>query len=111
MNKINTVIIGGGISGLNTAYQIIKKHPKHRILIIEGSNRLGGRLNTIKYKGTQYEAGGARFNNKHSRLLKLLNDFTINKFIKGIVDHVEILEINKKIPSINDVFIKATTDE
>jgi len=42
--------------------------------------------------------------------IKLLNDFTINKFIKGIVDHVEILEINKKIPSINDVFIKATTD-
>ena len=43
--------------------------------------------------------------------IKLLNDFTINKFIKGIVDHVEILEINKKNPSINDVFIKATTDE
>ena len=43
--------------------------------------------------------------------IKLLNDFTINKFIKGIVDHVEILEVNKKIPSINDVFIKATTDE
>jgi ABC-2 type transport system ATP-binding protein len=43
--------------------------------------------------------------------IKLLNGFTINKFIKGIVDHVEILEINKKIPSINDVFIKATTDE
>ena len=43
--------------------------------------------------------------------IKFLNDFTINKFIKGIVDNVEILEINKKIPSINDVFIKATTDE
>ena len=43
--------------------------------------------------------------------IKLLNDFTINKFIKGIVDHVEIIEINKKTPSINDVFIKATTDE
>jgi ABC-2 type transport system ATP-binding protein len=43
--------------------------------------------------------------------IKLLNDFTINKFIKVLVDHVEILEINKKIPSINDVFIKATKDE
>ena len=43
--------------------------------------------------------------------IKLLNDFTVNKFIKGIVDHVEILEINKKIPSIKEVFIKATTDE
>ena len=43
--------------------------------------------------------------------IKLLNDFTINNFIKGLIDHVEILEINKKIPSINDVFIKATSDE
>ena len=43
--------------------------------------------------------------------IKLLNNFTVNKFIKGIVDHVEILEINKKIPSIKEVFIKATTDE
>ena len=28
--------------------------------MVEGSNRIGGRLNTIKYKGTQYEAGGTK---------------------------------------------------
>ena len=37
--------------------------------------------------------------------IKLLNDFSINQFIKGIVDHVEIIEIKKKSPSIQDVFI------
>ena len=77
-NQYDTIIVGGGISGLNTAYQLISKHPTHRILILEGSDRLGGRLNTVKYKGTQYEAGGARFNNKHSRLLKLLKDFNLD---------------------------------
>ena len=78
---------------------------------------------TILYSGNQMNFtnavwGGWELTN-HTNLnqntnkadIKLLNDFTINKFIKGIVDHVEILEINKKIPSINDVFIKATTDE
>ncbi len=78
---------------------------------------------TILYSGNQMNFtnavwGGWELKN-HTNLnqninkaeIKLLNDFTINKFIKGIVDHVEILEINKKIPSINDVFIKATTDE
>lgn len=90
-NKYDTVIIGGGISGLNTAYQLIKKHPTHRILILEGSNRLGGRLDTIKYKGVQYEAGGARFNNKHSRLLKLLKDFNLD---------------SKKIPIPSEIYFR-----
>lgn len=43
--------------------------------------------------------------------IKLLNDFSINQFIKGIVDHVEIIEIKKNSPSIQDVFIKATSYE
>ena len=78
---------------------------------------------TILYSGNQMNFSNAVWGGweliNHTNLnqntnkadIKLLNDFTINKFIKGIVDHVEILEINKKIPSINDVFIKATTDE
>ena len=43
--------------------------------------------------------------------IKLLKNFTINQFIKGIVEHVEIVEIKKKSPSIQDVFIKATSYE
>lgn len=78
---------------------------------------------TILYRGNQMKFTNAIWGGwelvNHTTLneninkaeIKLLNDFTINKFIKGIVDHIEILEINKKIPSINDVFIKATTDE
>ena len=45
-------------------------------------------MDTIKYKGVQYEAGGARFNNKHSRLLKLLKDFNLD---------------SKKIPIPSDI--------
>ena len=78
---------------------------------------------TVKYKGTQMSFTNAVWGgweminnesiNEHTNQaeIKLLNDFTINNFIKGLIDHVEILEINKKIPSINDVFIKATSDE
>ena len=42
--------------------------------------------------------------------IKLLNDYTINKFIKGIIDQVEVLDINKKIPNSNDVFITTTNE-
>ena len=77
----------------------------------------------IKYKGNQMSFTNAiwggwkmikhnSINEKiHLAVIELTNDFTINKFIKGIVDHVEIIEINKKLPTMNDVFIKATLDE
>ena len=77
----------------------------------------------IKYKGNQMSFtnaiwGGWKMINHnsinekiHLAVIELTNDFTINKFIKGIVDHVEIIEINKKLPTMNDVFIKATLDE
>ena len=49
--------------------------------------------------------------NTNKAEIRLLNNFTINQFIKGIVDHVEIVEINLKKPTIQEVFIKATTSE
>ena len=49
--------------------------------------------------------------NTNKAEIRLLNNFTINQFIKGIVDHVEIVEINLKKPTIQEVFIKATTCE
>ena len=77
----------------------------------------------IKYSGNQMSFtnaiwGGWKMINHtsinekiHLAVIELTNNFTINKFIKGIVDHVEIIEINKKLPTMNDVFIKATLDE
>ncbi len=47
----------------------------------------------------------------HIAEIELTQNLTMNQFIKGIVDHIEILEIVKKTPTMNDVFIKATSDE
>ena len=49
--------------------------------------------------------------NTNKAEIRLLNQFTINQFIKGIVNHVEIVEINLKTPTIKEVFIKATANE
>lgn len=38
----SVAILGGGISGLSTAYYLSKSSPKTKILLIEGSKRLGG---------------------------------------------------------------------
>jgi cytochrome b5 len=90
-NKYDIIVVGGGISGINTAYYLQKKHPKLNILVLEASNNLGGRLQTIQHHGTHYEAGGARFNNKQTRIIKLLK-------------HLELFD--KKIPISSDTYFK-----
>jgi len=78
---------------------------------------------TIKYRGNQMSFTNAVWGgweiishekineNTNKAEIRLLNQFTINQYIKGIVDHVEIVEINLKTPTIQEVFIKATANE
>lgn len=51
------VIIGGGISGLYTGYQLQKKHPHSSFLILEKNKELGGRTNTSSFGGTEIVDG------------------------------------------------------
>lgn len=96
-NSYDIIVVGGGISGLNTAYYLKKKYPKLKILLLEAGEKLGGRLQTIQYHGTQYEAGGARFSNNHKRLIHLLKHLGLyNKKIPISSDtHSRLFPLNK----------------
>lgn len=101
-------IIGSGISGLNTAYQLLKYNPYLSILILEKNDYLGGRIKThrekIKNHTYQFEEGAGRFNQHHKLLLNLLNEFKLNKFIVNIGSHISFY------PSTpyDEKFIKST---
>ena len=88
----DTIIIGGGISGLYTGYKLSKSGQK--VLIIEKNNYLGGRIFTYKSSinniDFQYESGAGRFSNQHILLNKLINELKLNNFKKKIS--------NEKIP-------------
>ena len=67
--KLDTVIIGGGITGLYTCLQLWKqKGPHHRIGLFEASNRFGGRIETVEMDGFLAEYGPMRFE-KHAQPL------------------------------------------
>ena len=74
MDIYDTIIVGGGISGLYAGWLIMQKYPKHRLLILEKEHYLGGRILTYKDKYMNVEKGGARFNEYHTRVLNLLAD-------------------------------------
>jgi len=73
------IIIGAGLGGLTLAY-LLSKQGKD-IKILEASNRIGGRIQTIKGKlGTPLELGATWFSDHHPNLLALLDELEIKKF-------------------------------
>ena len=70
----DVIIIGGGISGLVTAYKLAQTDQSN-ILLIESTNRLGGRLYTLhKKEGVQLEMGAGRISSKHEKMMTLLKE-------------------------------------
>jgi len=70
------IIIGGGISGLYSAYKLLQKNKDLKILILEKNDYLGGRIKTFKKiinnKKFIFEEGAGRFNDNHELLLQLI---------------------------------------
>ena len=74
MHIHDIVIIGGGISGLFLAYNLIQSDKYDDILLVESSSELGGRIRTETIDNYPIEMGGARFSDKHVHLLSLLEE-------------------------------------
>jgi monoamine oxidase len=77
MDIYDTIIVGGGISGLYAGLLILRKNPKHRLLILEKERYLGGRILTYTDKYMNVEKGGARFNEYHTRMLDLVANYKL----------------------------------
>jgi len=72
------IILGGGISGLSLAYQLEKAGRDY--VLLEGSDRLGGRLFT--HEGLENrEVGGRGIGDKYVELMKLVEELNV-----GLID-------------------------
>ena len=75
--KVDTVIIGGGISGLSTANFLSKKTSD--FLILESSNRVGGTINSLEVNGYIIENGPNTVLDNNTAIRELLTDLNITK--------------------------------
>ena len=71
----DTLIVGGGIAGLYTAYTLLKQNPSLRLLVVEKNAELGGRATSTMFQGVSVVtgAGVGRFHKDHL-LLELMDD-------------------------------------
>ena len=75
--KVNTVIIGGGISGLSTANFLSKKTSD--FLILEASDIVGGTINSSKLDGYILENGPNTVLDNNKAIQELLSDLSITE--------------------------------
>ena len=99
------IIIGGGISGLYCAYNLLKKNKNLKVLVLEKNPKLGGRVSTF-YGGKDdkevskdiiFEKGAGRFNDNHTQLNGLLDELGLSnkKFKITNVDNTIWMPKNK----------------
>lgn len=79
IKKLDVAIIGGGVSGVYSAWRLKQKYPKQKIEVFEGGDHVGGRLLSVKpphIPGMVAELGGMRIMStqlKVNALIKELN--------------------------------------
>ena len=96
------IILGGGIAGIYTIYQLIKNpiFSQKRILLLEKTERLGGRIySTNPYKNHPediIEAGAGRFSQKHVLLNKLIRELNLENKIEKASSEAEYFPVNRE---------------
>ena len=69
------IIVGGGITGLSAAYELRKTG--HEVLLLESSDRLGGKILTTEVAGLNIDAGPDSFLTRDPEMHKLCSSLGI----------------------------------
>ena len=90
---MRVVIIGGGISGLSTAYYLAKAGTASTI--IESRPRLGGVIHTERVEGCTLEAGPDSFLSAKPAALELIRELGLASEVIGSNDHLRVTFVRK----------------
>jgi len=78
MKEYDTIIIGGGISGLYTAFKLKQRSPNLSFIILERDRVVGGRMNRYRFCGVDVNTGaGIGRKEKDGILTSLLDELNV----------------------------------
>jgi oxygen-dependent protoporphyrinogen oxidase len=87
---VKVAIIGGGISGLTTAFYIKKLNPTYQVTIFEESSEVGGKMQTENIAGFNFEAGSNGFLSNKPDTLQFVNDVKAQDLLLSSNDNARI---------------------
>ena len=79
--KIDVVIIGAGLAGLNAALRLAEEGAK--VLVLEADSRPGGRIRTLDSAPGRPEAGGSEVGPLYARTRRLISDLALGLYTPG----------------------------
>ena len=84
--RSDVIVIGAGLSGLNAA--LLLEEQGLKVTVLEGRDRIGGRLLTLQDVPGRPEAGGNGIGHSYARLLDLASpiQFPYNSIVKGYIN-------------------------
>lgn len=102
MKKI--LVVGGGITGLSAAYYIQKQLKEeqlyHEVRLVEASDRLGGKIGTVKRDGFTIERGPDSFLARKKAAVDLINELGLeNQLVRNATGQSYIF-VNGKLQKI-----------
>ena len=100
MKKYDIVIVGGGISGIYSMYNLKKKYPKLKVLLLEKEDRFGGRVYSFNTKVDNIDyvmdLGAGRIGHHHKLMVSLIKELKLEKYMFNIGNTENYIEYNKK---------------
>ncbi len=81
--KYPFVILGAGVSGLTSAYQLSKRFPGD-VLVLEKERQIGGLLRTVNRNGARYDLGSHRIHkNPSPHAFRIIQEVCPGKIVKN----------------------------
>lgn len=108
MTRRNTIIIGGGLTGLTVAHKLRLDDPDHKLLLLEKGNRTGGVIRTHKEEGYISEIGPHGFLDNCPESKELLRETGLDKEVvqAPLIDFVRYVYLRKKLQCIPQTPLK-----
>ena len=96
MKKYDVIIIGGGIAGVYTMYNLKKNYPNLKVLLLEKENRFGGRVYSFhkKLNNENYtmDLGAGRIGHHHKLMVDLIKQLKLEDSMYNITNTENYIE-------------------
>ena len=111
MKKYDVIIIGGGIAGVYTMYNLKKNYPDLKVLLLEKENRFGGRVYSFhkKLNNQNYimDLGAGRIGHHHKLMVDLIKQLKLEGSMYNITNTENYIEYDTtRKTSINKSSLK-----
>ena len=92
MNKKTIIIVGGGLAGLTAAYSL-SKNGNYQVTLLEGSDRIGGRVKTVYVANQPVDIGGFMVFPWYKHFKSIVNELGLDNNLKNFDNYNEYYQL------------------